>query len=76
MTELLAKALEAVRHLPADEQDEIARTILALVGSDDEEPMPLTGDERAAVARSKAEAARGEFASDEEVRAVWAKYGL
>jgi hypothetical protein len=31
---------------------------------------------RAAIARSKAEAARGESASDEEVRAVWAKHGL
>jgi hypothetical protein len=76
MTKLLAKAVEAVRQLPADEQDEIARTILALVGSDEGEPVPLTADERVAIARSKAEAARGEFASDEEVRAVWAKYGL
>ena len=76
MTELLTKALEAVRHLPADEQDEIARTILALVGSDEGEPVPLTAEERTAIARSKAEAERGEFASDEEVRAVWAKHGL
>jgi hypothetical protein len=35
MTKLLARALDAVRQLPADEQDEIARTILALVGADD-----------------------------------------
>jgi hypothetical protein len=76
MTKLLAKALDAVRQLSAEEQDEIARTILALVGSDDGETVPLTVDERAAIARSKAESARGEFASDEEVRAVWAKYGL
>ena len=75
MTRLLEKALDAVRGLSEDEQDEIARTILALVG-DGDEPVPLTDDERAAIARSKAEAARGEFATDEEVRAVWAKYGL
>jgi hypothetical protein len=75
MTKLLEKALEAVRGLSEDEQDEIARTILALVG-DNDEPVPLTDDERAAIARSKAEAAQGEFATDEEVRAVWAKYGL
>jgi hypothetical protein len=75
MTKLLDRAFDAVRGLSVDEQDEIARTILALVG-DDGEPIPLTDDERAAIARSKAEAARGEFASDEEVRAVWAKYGL
>jgi hypothetical protein len=80
MTRLLEKALEAVRRLSADEQDEIARTILALVGTkdgdDDGEPVPLTPDERAAIARSKAAAARGEFATDAEVRAVWAKHGL
>jgi predicted transcriptional regulator len=76
MTKLLAKALDAIRQLSPEEQDDIARTILALVGSADGDPVPLTADERAAIARSKAEAARGEFASDEEVRAVWAKYGL
>jgi hypothetical protein len=67
-----------VRQSPAGEQDEIARMILALLGrgggSDDLEPVPLTADERAAIARSKAEAARGDFATEEEVRAVWAKH--
>jgi len=77
MTKLLEDALEAVRQLPADEQDEIARAMLALAGgSVDGVPVPLTPDERAAIARSKAAAARGEFASEEQVRAVWAKYGL
>lgn len=77
MTKLLEHALEAVRQLPADEQDEIARTMLALAGAKlDGEPVPLTPDEREAIARSKAAAARGAFASEEQVRAVWAKYGL
>jgi hypothetical protein len=77
MTKLLEHALETVRRLPADEQDEIARAILALAGGTvDGEPVPLTADEQAAIAQSKAAAARGEFASDEQVRAVWAKHGL
>lgn len=76
MTKLLEQALEAVRGLSEDDQDEIARTILALVGGDGDKPVLLTADERAAIARSKVEAARSEFASDEEVRAVWAKHGL
>jgi CubicO group peptidase (beta-lactamase class C family) len=33
-------------------------------------------DERAAIATSKAAAARGEFATDEQVRTTWAKHGL
>jgi hypothetical protein len=37
---------------------------------------PLSAEEREAIARSQAAAKRGEFASDDDVRAVWAKYGL
>jgi hypothetical protein len=77
MTELLQKALEAVRQLSASDQDEIARAMLALAGTEDDgEAIPLTADEREAIARSKAAAARGEFATDDQVRAVWAKHGL
>nr|WP_249128206.1 hypothetical protein [Bradyrhizobium sp. AUGA SZCCT0169] len=39
-------------------------------------PYGLTLDEEADFDASRAEAARGEFATDEEVRAVWAKHGL
>jgi predicted transcriptional regulator len=36
----------------------------------------LTLAEREAIANSKAAAARGEFATDEQVHAVWSKHGL
>jgi predicted transcriptional regulator len=39
-------------------------------------PVVLSADERAAIAASRAAAARGEFATGEQVRAIWAKYGL
>ena len=39
-------------------------------------PIVLSPEEREAIARSKAAAGRGEFATDEQVRAVWAKHGL
>ena len=76
MTKLLDQALAATRSLPPETQDDIARVVLRLIGADDEMPVPLTPEEQTAVAASKAAAARGEFASDEEVRAVWAKHGL
>jgi len=76
MTKLLEQAVEAARNLSPDEQDDIARMVLRLAGTDDEPPVPLTPDEQAAIATSKAAAARGEFATDEQVRAVWAKHGL
>ncbi len=76
MTRLLDRALKAARSLPPAAQDDIARVVLRLTGGDDEGPVPLTAEEEAAVAASKAAAARGEFATDEQVRAVWAKHGL
>jgi hypothetical protein len=76
MTKLLDNALRAVRNLPPDEQDNIARAMLRLTGTHDELAVALSVDERAAIAASKSAAARGEFASDEQVRAAWAKHGL
>jgi hypothetical protein len=76
MTKLLDEALAAVRNLSPAEQDKIARAMLRLTGTDNEPPVALSTDERAAITASKAAAARGEFASDEQVRATWAKHGL
>jgi hypothetical protein len=76
MTKLLDQALEAARSLPPAAQDDIARVVLRLAGADDEPPVPLTSEEQAAIAASKAAAARDEFATDEQVRTVWAKHGL
>lgn len=67
--------MAAVRLMSAGDQDEIARLIIQLAGSD-VAAVPLTLEEREAIARSKAAAERGEFASDEQVQAVWAKLGL
>lgn len=76
MTDLLDRAIEAARTLPPPIQDDIARLVLRFLGADEEAPVQLTPDEEAVINRSKAAAARGEFANDEEVRAVWAKHGL
>jgi hypothetical protein len=77
MTRLLDRALEAVGTLPPDAQDDIARVVLELAGvEEDEAPASLTPEEQTAIAASKAAAKRGEFATDDQVRAVWAKHGL
>jgi predicted transcriptional regulator len=73
MTELLKKALEAVRALPADAQDEIARTMLALAG-DDDRPEPVGPAELAAVLEGLAQVKRGEFATDAEVEAALRRF--
>lgn len=76
MTKLLDDAVEVVRGLPSDAQDTIARVVLRLAGSDDDAPAALSPEERAAIAASKAAAGRDEFATDDQIRALWAKYGL
>ena len=75
MTRLLERAVEAARGLPPATQDEIARLVLSLAG-EDEPLVALTDDERAAIALSRAAAARDEYATDEQVCAIWAKHGL
>lgn len=76
MTKLLDQAVEIVRDLPPDVQDDIARVLLQLAGGEESTIVPLSSDERAAITVSKAAAARGEFATDEQVRATWTKHGL
>jgi predicted transcriptional regulator len=41
-----------------------------------EEAVQLSAADEASLAESLAQADRGEFATDEQVRAIWAKYDL
>jgi hypothetical protein len=76
MTKLLEQALEAARSLSPDAQDDIARVVLRLAGTDEEPPVTLSPEERTAITTSQKAAACGEFATDEQIRAVWSKHGL
>jgi hypothetical protein len=76
MTKLLDQAVEIARSLPSDAQDDIARIVLQLAGAEAASPVILSDEERSAIARSKEAAARGEFATEAQVRAIWAKYDL
>ena len=73
MTDLLDKAFATARGLPSDRRDEIARVVLVLAGNG-EPVIELTPDEEADLMDAQAEMARGEFATEDEVRAVFAKY--
>jgi hypothetical protein len=75
MTDLLEKAVRAARNLPPAAQDDIARVVLALA-EEGQEFVELTPEDEASLTESFDQAARREFASEEEVRAVWAKHGL
>lgn len=72
MTKLLEHAVDSVRTLPPEVQDELARLLLQVAG--EEQPVILlTPEERADLAEADAEIARGEFATDEQIRAILAK---
>jgi hypothetical protein len=73
MTRLLEQAVEKVRGLPDAMQDELARVLLQLAG-DEQPPIQLTPAEEIDLAEALAEAERRDFASDEAMRALWAKY--
>ncbi len=75
MTKLFEQAIETARALSPEVQDDIARVMLQLAG-DEQSVMPLTVEEKATFAKSREEAARRDFATDEQVRAIWAKHGL
>jgi hypothetical protein len=73
MTKLLEQALDAVRQLSPASQDEIARAMLHLAGSETEaEHIPP--NHLAAVLEGLANAKRREFATDTEVEAAFRRF--
>lgn len=75
MTDLLDKAITAARNLPPEVQHAIARMVLSYAG-EDQAVYRFTPEEEAEQDEADAAEARGDFATDDEVRAIWAKYGL
>lgn len=75
MSKLLEHAVETVRGLPPEMQDDLARMLLQLAG-EDQPGVQLSAEEDASFDESFAQAERGQFATDEQVRALWAKHGL
>lgn len=65
MTELLEQAVAAMRQMPAQDQDELARALIQItqtIALDDVEP-----EHRAAMHEGLQQAARADFATDEQV---------
>lgn len=78
MTDLMDRAVKSVKALPPETQDELARMMLLAAGEEVEpgEVYKLTEEDKAAIAESRAQAARGEFATDEQLQAHRAKFRL
>jgi hypothetical protein len=65
--------LERVRTWPPERQEDAARVLLAME-AEDAGTYRLAPEERADLQAALEEAARGEFASDEEVAAVFGRF--
>ena len=72
----LEQALNAVRGMPADQQDLLAIEMLERAEMLRRPPTKLTPQERAELEAELAAARRGELATDAEVAAMFHKHGL
>jgi len=73
MTKLFEKALEAVRRLPPEAQDEIARAMLRLAAKDDE-PEEIDPTHLPAVLEGLAQAKRRDFTDEAAVEAAFRRF--
>ena len=71
MTKLLEQAIEPLRKLPPQRQDELAEMITMAVG---EETTPYTPGQLAAIDEGIRDADAGRFVNGMEVSALFAKY--
>lgn len=74
MTRLLEMALTEARKLPPEKQDQAARAILDVVNGAEEAVYVLSDDENAAIDVALEQLDRGEFATEEDVAEIFAKY--
>ena len=72
MTKLLEKAVQTVRKLSSEEQDEIAKAMLRLAQND--EPETIDPAHLPAVLEGLAQARRHEFSTDAEVEAAFRRF--
>jgi hypothetical protein len=74
MTKLLDQALEAIRKLPADSQDEIARAMLMLANGQEDEPEEIDPTHLTDVLEGLAQARRRQFATDAEIEHAFRRF--
>ena len=75
MSKLLEQGINAVRELPEESQDMAGELLLAIAGRK-RGRLQLTTEQIEKVKIGFAEADRQEFATDDEMRETWKKFGL
>jgi predicted transcriptional regulator len=75
MTKLLEKAIAQARTLPPEEQDALAAMLLTMT-DEGAGMVPMDEEARAAIRQGLEQARRGEFIPEEEIVALWKRFGL
>jgi predicted transcriptional regulator len=75
MTKLLDTAIETLRALPAEDQDVLAAVMLALAGEELAGIGELDAETKSAIREGLEQARRGELVPDEEIEALWQRFG-
>jgi predicted transcriptional regulator len=75
MSKLLEQAIAKARTLSEDEQDALGAVLLSMT-EDDGTIVQLDDETREAIREGLEEARRGEFVPDEEIQALWKRFGL
>ena len=75
MSKLLEQAIAKALTLPEDEQDALGAVLLSMT-EDEGGVVQLDDETRAAIREGLEQARRGEFVPDEEIQALWKRFGL
>lgn len=76
LSKRMQQALEAVSNVSAERQDLLAAELMERLRLLEQPPTRLSPEEQAELEAALAAAQRGEFASDAEVEAMYAKHGV
>jgi hypothetical protein len=76
MTKILERAIARARELSDEDQDAIGAVLLSLTDELSSRVGDLDDETRAAINEGIAQARRGEYVSDEDVEALWKRYGV
>ena len=76
MTKILDEAIAKARALSTEDQDALGAVTLSLAEEWPSRVDDLDDETRAAIREGLAQAKRGQFAPDEDIQALWQRYGL
>ena len=75
MSKLLEQAIAKARTLPEEEQDALGAVLLTMTEAEGG-IVQLDDETRAAIREGLDQARRGEFVPEEEIQALWKRFGL